>query len=83
MTNFLPRRRHVVSAVASLAFVGVLAVVSAQQAQTAVVVPTGRLLASNCFQCHGTNGQNGSISALACIGAADFFNNLAQRHEIA
>ena len=32
-----------------------------------VVVPTGRLLASNCMQCHGTNGMNGSFNQLAGI----------------
>ena len=30
-------------------------------------VPTGRLLASNCMQCHGTNGMNGSFNQLAGI----------------
>jgi sulfide dehydrogenase cytochrome subunit len=33
----------------------------------ASVVPTGRLLASNCMQCHGTNGMNGSFNQLAGI----------------
>jgi cytochrome subunit of sulfide dehydrogenase len=28
-------------------------------AQTAAAPPAGRLLASNCFQCHGTNGSGG------------------------
>ncbi len=32
-----------------------------------VVVPAGRLLASNCMQCHGTNGMNGSFNQLAGI----------------
>ena len=33
-----------------------LAGTTTTQAQT---VPNGRLLASNCFQCHGTNGKGG------------------------
>ncbi len=28
-------------------------------AQTTTAPPAGRLLASNCFQCHGTNGSGG------------------------
>jgi sulfide dehydrogenase cytochrome subunit len=35
-----------------------LAAAGTAQAQTAVGQP-GRLLASNCFQCHGTNGKGG------------------------
>jgi len=38
------------------------AVVPAAQAQP---VDGGRLLASNCFQCHGTNGVNGGFDTLA------------------
>jgi len=40
---------------------------SALQVEAISVVPTGRLLASNCMQCHGTNGMNGSFNQLAGI----------------
>lgn len=45
---------------------------------TAQTVPAdgGRLLASNCFQCHGTNGSDGSFDALAGDGQQDNFNKL-------
>lgn len=36
----------------------------------------GRLLASNCFQCHGTNGVNGGFDSLAGQSQADLLNKL-------
>lgn len=42
----------------------------------ATVVPTGRLLASNCFQCHGTNGLNGGFDTIA--GESDLFGELKE-----
>ena len=42
-------------------------VTSAMQVEAVGAVPTGRLLASNCMQCHGTNGMNGSFNQLAGI----------------
>ena len=35
------------------------------QTTTASAVPNGRLLASNCFQCHGTNGKGPGFDKLA------------------
>ncbi len=48
-------------------------------AQVACTVATdgGKLLASNCFQCHGTDGKNGAFSALAGVGQQDNLNKLA------
>jgi len=40
-------------------------VTSAMRVDAVSVVPTGRLWASNCMQCHGTNGMNGSFNQLA------------------
>jgi len=48
----------------------------ATSAQSATLVPTGRLFASNCFQCHGTDGQSGAISQLAGMSATDMFNKM-------
>lgn len=36
----------------------------------------GRLLASGCFQCHGTNGTSGAFDTLAGDGQADMLNKL-------
>jgi len=53
----LDRKRHAL--ILSVALLG-LATAGAQ-AQT---TPTGRLLASNCFQCHGTNGKGPGFDAI-------------------
>jgi mono/diheme cytochrome c family protein len=50
-------------AIAALALAG-----AAAQAQ--VAVPTGRLLASNCFQCHGTDGKGPGLTATFPYDAA-------------
>lgn len=36
----------------------------------------GRLLASGCFQCHGTNGQNGTFNAIGGGSQKDMLNKL-------
>lgn len=36
----------------------------------------GRLLASNCFQCHGTNGRGGGFDSLAGQSQTDLLNKL-------
>lgn len=51
-------------------------VAPAFKASSATVAPTGRLLASNCMQCHGTNGMNGSFNQLAGIPVEDMMNKL-------
>ena len=39
----------------------------------------GRLLASNCFQCHGTDGRgDGSFDRLAGKSASDIYNDLRE-----
>lgn len=55
----------------ALLLCGISLAVQAQQ-------PTdnGRLLASNCFQCHGTNGVNGAFGNLAGVGKTDLLNKL-------
>lgn len=45
-------------------------------AESATLVPVGRLFASNCAQCHGTDGQSGSISQLAGMSATDMYNKM-------
>ena len=46
------------------------------QAQTAP--PAGRLLASNCFQCHGTNGKGPGFDKLAGKSASELFKDLKE-----
>lgn len=45
---------------------------------SSAAVLQGRLLASNCFQCHGTNGSSGAFDALAGDGSADTYNKLKE-----
>jgi len=47
----------------------------AAMAQT-TPIPAGRLLASNCFQCHGTNGRGPGFDTLAGKSASDIYNEL-------
>ena len=50
---------------------------TAALAQTAVS-PPGRLLASNCFQCHGTNGKGPGFDRLAGKSASELFKDLKE-----
>lgn len=45
-------------------------------AQTAP--PAGRLLASNCFQCHGTNGKGPGFDRLAGKAASEIYKDLKE-----
>jgi cytochrome c553 len=40
--------------------------------------PSGRLLASNCFQCHGTDGKGPGFEKLAGKSAEDIYHELAE-----
>lgn len=51
-----------------------LATTAASQAQT--VSPPGRLLASNCFQCHGTHGKGPGFERLAGKSTAELTDEL-------
>ena len=50
---------------------------AAALAQTAPS-PSGRLLASNCFQCHGTNGKGPGFDKLAGKSASELYKDLAE-----
>jgi cytochrome c553 len=41
-------------------------------------VPPGRLLASNCFQCHGTNGKGPGFDTLAGKPADEIYKELLE-----
>lgn len=48
-------------------------------AQTATQTPPGRLLASNCFQCHGTNGRAiAGMERLAGKSAREIYGELVE-----
>ena len=69
MSNLFRRRLHALAATAFLVCASVGA-----QAQT---TPAGRLLASNCFQCHGTNGKGG-VETLAGASSSEIYNELKE-----
>lgn len=45
---------------------------------SAQAVPEGRLLASNCFQCHGTNGKGPGFDKLAGKSASELYKELLE-----
>lgn len=45
---------------------------------SAQTTPSGRLLASNCFQCHGTNGKGGGFDTLAGKSANEIYKALLE-----
>jgi cytochrome c553 len=51
---------------------------AAQASQAQAVSPSGRLLASNCFQCHGTNGRGPGFDSLAGKPASEIYGDLAE-----
>ncbi len=54
---------------------GLLLVSSGVAAQT---TPAGRLLASNCFQCHGTNGKGPGFDRLAGKSASELYKEMKE-----
>lgn len=59
----------------SLAFAAMLA---AAVAASAAPPPPGRLLASNCFQCHGTNGAGPGFDNLAGRSASSIYEDMKE-----
>lgn len=56
----------------------VLALTSVHAQTTASTAPNGRLLASNCFQCHGTNGKGPGFDRLAGKSASSLYSDLKE-----
>ena len=54
---------------------GLSAGLTAAQAQ---VAPAGRLLASNCFQCHGTNGKGPGFDAINGKSVGEIYKKLKE-----
>jgi cytochrome c553 len=73
-------RQAILLAVALSGITAVWAVVMPAQhvdaASSPSAPPAGRMWASNCFQCHGTDGQSGAFDQLAGDSAGDLFNKL-------
>jgi cytochrome c553 len=46
------------------------------QTAMAQTPPAGRLLASNCFQCHGTNGKGPGFETLAGKSASEIYKEM-------
>lgn len=60
-------------------FVFAIAALTAAPAIAQVTPPSGRLLASNCFGCHGTNGRSVTgIESLAGKSAQETYNELRE-----
>jgi cytochrome c553 len=55
----------------------VLALAAAPALAQTTEPPPGRLLASNCFQCHGTNG-SGGVETLAGKSAGEIYDELKE-----
>ncbi len=58
-------------------FTGLALVATVASAQTTVGQP-GRLLASNCFQCHGTNGKGPGFDSLAGKSSSEIYKELKE-----
>mgnify|MGYP001034239810 CR=1 FL=1 len=59
--------------------IAALGATSAAAQQTGTPPPNGRLLASNCFQCHGTDGRgDGTFERLAGKSASDIYGDLRE-----
>jgi len=57
-----------------------LAVAPAYAQTTTTPPPAGRLLASNCFQCHGTNG-TGGVEKIAGKSASDIYKDMKEMQQ--
>ena len=47
-------------------------------ASAQITIPNGRLLASNCFQCHGTNGKGPGFDRIAGKSASELYRELKE-----
>ena len=66
------------SILARLLLVAAAAGCTTLHAQTVPTVPNGRLLASNCFQCHGTDGRGPGFERLSGESASEIYSELKE-----
>jgi cytochrome c553 len=57
-----------------------LASVAAIAQTTTTAPPPGRLLASNCYQCHGTNG-SGGVETIRGESVSEIYNELKEMQQ--
>ena len=57
---------------------GLLAALMCSTLAQAQVAQPGRLLASNCFQCHGTNGKGPGFDKLAGKSASELYKEMKE-----
>lgn len=55
-----------------------MAALACAAASAQVTIPNGRLLASNCFQCHGTNGKGPGFDRIAGKPASELYRELKE-----
>lgn len=72
------RKRRRSQRFAALTFVASVFGVSSATLAQSVISPPGRLLASNCFQCHGTNDSAPGFDKLTGKSANKLFNKLKE-----
>lgn len=73
-----PSRRPGWRTASGLAAAIVLAGLTLPSRAQSVTPPPGRLLASNCFQCHGTNGKGPGFEKLAGESANEIYKELVE-----
>ena len=56
----------------------IAALLCISQSSSAQTPPPGRLLASNCFQCHGTNGKGPGFETLAGKSSSEIYKDLLE-----
>ncbi len=61
-----------------IAPLALLLLAQAASAQTVTPPPTGRLLASNCAQCHGTNGKGPGFERLAGMPSREIVEEMKE-----
>ena len=74
------RSRFLRGGAVALSLCALVSLAAAQSPSTTLVPPAGRLLASNCFQCHGTNGNPmvAGFGRLAGKSSDDLFKALKE-----
>jgi cytochrome c553 len=68
-----PKTRNRLNGIASSLFL-----LAASLTASAQTIPAGRLLASNCFQCHGTNGAGPGFDKLAGKSASEIYKEMIE-----
>jgi cytochrome subunit of sulfide dehydrogenase len=58
------------------AFIGAALLLAGLAAEAQTTTNTGRLLASNCFQCHGTNGRGPGFDQIAGKPANEIYETM-------